>query len=56
MFPVSGAEQLHRLGGERLTAHDLGERRVVEVRQPVGPLGLVGQEEVPQPRAAGPRP
>ena len=50
MFPVSGAEQLQRLRGrcgER--AHDLGQRGVVEVGEAVGPLGLVGEEEVPEP-------
>ena len=51
--PGVGRRAVARLGGERRAAHDLGERRVVEVRQAVGPLGLVGQEEVPQ--APGPR-
>ena len=30
------------------SAGDLGERRVVEVRQALGPLGAVGEEQVPE--------
>ena len=33
MLPVSGAEQLHRLGAEVAAARDLGQAGVVEVRQ-----------------------
>ena len=51
MLPVSGALQLHASGAMGAAAHDLGQRRVLDVRQP-GAVLRVGMEEVPQPAAA----
>ena len=48
MLPVSGAEQLQASDAEGGRSHDLGQRRVVEVRESFVPFGGVGQEEVPQ--------
>ena len=49
MLPVSGAEQLQASGRQRWSsAGDLGQRCVVEVGQALGPLGAMGQEQVPQ--------
>ena len=50
MLPVSGAEQLMRLGRDpRVAARDLGQRRVLEVGQAAPCSWVRGQEQVPQP-------
>src|SRR5581483_2045765 len=48
-----GSRAVADLGGDGGAAHDLGQRGVVGVGQPVRPFGLVGQEQVPEPAAAG---
>ena len=48
MLPVSGAEQLNTSGDDRGAAHDLAERRVLEVAEAGAALGN-RQEEVPEP-------
>ena len=55
MLPVSGAAQFVASGEQRRRAHDLAQRRVVEVREPGAVLG-VGQEQVPEPAPCAPRP
>ena len=52
MLPVSGAEQLKTSEREVHAAHDLGERRVLEVGE-AGAVLALGQEEVPEPGGLG---
>ena len=47
MLPVSGALQLHASDASLAAAHDLGQRRVLEIGQP-GPHSGCGMEEIPQ--------
>ena len=63
MLPVSGALQLKTSGAIAGAAHQLGQRRVVDVGQPLAAVGaeprgvlpgvLLRQEEVPQPLRPG---
>ena len=47
MLPVSGAEQLVASCDSGELAHELAQRRVLEVGQPGAELG-VGEEQVPE--------
>ena len=53
-FHVAGVRRgtVEHLGGPMHAAHDLGQRRVFEIRQAVAVLAF-GQEQVPQPRGFG---
>ena len=49
MFPVSGAEQFVASAVSGAAAHDLAQRRVLEVGEPRAlSLSAVGEEEVPE--------